>query len=355
MDQLLLRILVCPRDQQELRREGDSFCCPMGHVYPIVEEVPIMLLDDVEQTIGIARASLQLARGEIPNDPRAPQFFLPSVGVSEMEKEGIIELARRGSPIDPVVAYLVGATSGFMYKHLIGSLESYPIPDISMKEGHGRKLLDIGCSWGRWSIAAARKGYNVVGIDPSLGAIKAAERVARDLGVNANFVVADGRFLPFRDRAFDSVYSYSVIQHLSRADAAKIAAEIGRALKPGGRATIQMPTKFGLRCLYHQARRRFREAKGFEVRYWRLNELRRLFEKTVGPTHFSADCFFGIGLQKSDLSLMPPSRRALIHFSELLKGVTRKFPQLVSVADSVFVRVVRAHGGGDGSSSLVGD
>ena len=38
-------------------------------------------------------------------------------------------------------------------------------------------LLDIGCSWGRWSLAAARKGYSVVGIDPSLGAVMAARRI----------------------------------------------------------------------------------------------------------------------------------------------------------------------------------
>jgi SAM-dependent methyltransferase len=180
-----------------------------------------------------------------------------------------------------------------------------------------------------------------VGIDPSLGAIKAAQRVARELGVNANFIVADARFLPFRDRTFDSIYSYSVIQHFSRDDAAKVAAEIGRALKLGGRATIQMPTRYGLRCLYHQARRRFREANGFEVRYWRLRELKRLFESTVGSTDFSADCFFGIGLQKSDLGLMPPSLRAVTRASEALKSMTHTVPALVHAADSVFVRAIR--------------
>jgi cyclopropane fatty-acyl-phospholipid synthase-like methyltransferase len=42
--------------------------------------------------------------------------------------------------------------------------------------GAGKLLLDIGCSWGRWSISAARNGWCVVGIDPSLGAIMAARR-----------------------------------------------------------------------------------------------------------------------------------------------------------------------------------
>ena len=44
----------------------------------------------------------------------------------------------------------------------------------------GSRLLDLGSSWGRWSIAAARKGYSVVGLDPSLGAVLAARRGHED-------------------------------------------------------------------------------------------------------------------------------------------------------------------------------
>ena len=45
--------------------------------------------------------------------------------------------------------------------------------DLAGRTG-GTRLLDIGCSWGRWSLAAAARGYDAVGIDPSLGAIMAA-------------------------------------------------------------------------------------------------------------------------------------------------------------------------------------
>ena len=102
--------------------------------------------------------------------------------------------------IDPVVAYLIAATNGLMYRHLIGRLESYPIPDIDLPPGEGRTLLDVGCSWGRWSLAAARLGYTVIGIDPSLGAVMAARRVARQLNLAATFLVGDARHLPFAGR-----------------------------------------------------------------------------------------------------------------------------------------------------------
>ena len=66
-----------------------------------------------------------------------------------------------------MVAYLVAATNGFMYLHLLGKLSEYPIPDLRLPEGNGTPLLDVGCNWGRWSIAAARKGYAATGVDPS--------------------------------------------------------------------------------------------------------------------------------------------------------------------------------------------
>jgi hypothetical protein len=132
-------------------------------------------------------------------------------------------------------------------------------------------------------------------------------------------------------------YSYSVLQHFSYEDAASAIAEMGRVLKPGGTARVQMAARFGVRCLYHQARRGFRAARGFEVRYWPLGALAEVFERHVGPVRFDVDGFFGIGLQRADAPLMTPSLRRVLRASELLKAASRRFHPLVAVADSVFV------------------
>jgi hypothetical protein len=79
------------------------------------------------------------------------------------------------------------------------------------------------------------------------------------------------------------VYSYSVLQHLSRADAEAAVAEMGRVLVDGGTAKVQMPTTLGVRCLFHQVKRGFRDGRGFEVRYWSLPALRRLFTRRDRP------------------------------------------------------------------------
>lgn len=339
----LLDILVCPQDGQGLSVSGGSLVCAAGHQYPVVGDVPIFLLDNVPQTLWVADASLQEARGE-PQRGAEDRYYLGTLGISEDERSRLRELlARSDNRIDPVVAFLVGATNGIAYQHLIGKLPDYPIPELRLPPGHGRILLDVGCNWGRWCMAAARKGYLPIGIDPSLGAVLAAKRVAAQLGLDAEFVVGDARFLPFRGESIDTVFSYSVLQHLSREDVANAVNEMGRVLRRGGKSLVQMPTVLGLRCLYHQARRRFREAREFEVRYWSVPALRHLFAERVGPVSVSVDCFFGIGLQAADLRLMPLSHRVVIRASEMLRKVSRVLPGLCYVADSVYLESVRAN------------
>lgn len=341
VDPWLMENLVCPRDYQPLRHGDGVLTCPSNHAYPVVDGVPIMLVKEAVHSIPFVEGTWRRAVDDAA-DQRAPELYLESLGISEDEKQGVIELAKQKSPVDPVVAFLVAATNGLMYRHLIGRLERYPIPDSTLPAGDGRMLLDVGCSWGRWTLAAHACGYRAAGIDPSLGAIMAARRVARQLNVPAHYVVGDARHLPFPRERFDCAHSYSVLQHLDRADAARSVAEVGRVLKPGGSALIQMPTRYGLRCAYHQWRRGFREGTGFEVRYWSLPELKRVFTERIGSTTFTIDGFFGIGLQSSDESLMPPARKLVLKASAALKWISRGIPALTWAADSVFVRSVKA-------------
>ena len=335
MDRWYLDNLVCPRDHNRLDHLSDTLTCSVGHAYPVVDGVPVMLLGDEVQTIGAAEKSLKLAAGF--SDEQLPGFYLESLSTTEIKKKAIIALARSGaSKVDPVVAYMIGATNGNLYNHLVGNLDSYPIPVLRLPSGDGQSLLDLGCNWGRWSIAAARIGYSVVGIDPQLGAVMAARRVSRQLGLHIKYIVADARFLPFAGNSFDKVFSYSVLQHLSKENVATVVAEIARVLKPGGSSLVQMPTPFGIRTLYSQARRRFRPAYGFEVRFWSIPSLKRLFSR-IGETEISVDCYFGTGLQKSDSHLMPAKLKFVLSVSEALRKASRFARPLVYVADSVYV------------------
>lgn len=312
-----LALLACPRDQQPLVPSGASLSCPHGHRYPVVEGIPVLLREDVPHTHWAALLSLDVARqGAVPEDWRAAA---PADGVH------------------PFVQESIGATGGNLYRSLIGRLPAYPIPRLPLPEGNGRTLVDIGCNWGRWTIAAARRGYRPIGVDPSLQALIAARAICEQLGVQADFVIGDARHLPLRTSSVDAAFSYSVLQHFSKPDAMRAAAEVSRVLVPGGVALVQMPNVYGVRSLVQQARRRFRQPQKFEVRYWSPSELRRSLGSAIGPTRLSADGFFSLNAQPAEAALLPVHLRALVHTSAALARIANRIPPLVNAADSIWV------------------
>jgi|SRR5579859_305693 len=320
-DEELLQLVVCPRDKHDLRRESDWLVCPSGHRYRILDGIPILLISEAEQTHHEGTSALAASeQSEAPTQP---------------------ELPLKPGEIDPFVKEMIGATNGSLYQHLVGKLTEYPVPELRLPAGEGRRFLEIGCHWGRWCLAAARSGYRPVGIDPSLKGIRAARRVARQLGVEVSYLVADGRYLPFRDSAFDDVFSYSVLQHLSKENAGLVLAETHRVLIMDGHCLVQMPNVFGVRCLYHQARRAFREARGFEVRYWTIPELRRMFANTVGPASVAVDGYFSLNPQVSDLRLFPWRYKLLVLLSHALQRVSLRAPALAYFADSLYVSATK--------------
>jgi SAM-dependent methyltransferase/uncharacterized protein YbaR (Trm112 family) len=320
LDPRILDLVVCPRDKLRLDPRGGSLLCANGHEYPVVGGVPILLISDSAPTH--AEATVSLRAGLLRELP--PYGATPS-----------------GLTVDPWVNEAIGATNGMLYLPVQGKLTEYPIPAIRLPRGNGQLLLEIGCSWGRWCIAAARAGYRPVGIDPSLNGVLAARRVAQQLGIDACFAVADGRYLPFAPGTFDQVFSYSVLQHLSKPDVCEILTDVNRVLRPGGRSLIQMANMFGVRCFYHQARRGFRATRGFEVRYWSPGELKATFARLIGPTEISIDGFFSLDPQISDLRFFPAPYRAIVRASEMLRRVGTAVPPLKLVADSLYVDSVR--------------
>jgi SAM-dependent methyltransferase/uncharacterized protein YbaR (Trm112 family) len=330
MDRRLFDLLECPRDHSALRDDGDHLTCAAGHQYPVVDGVPVFLLNDSEQTIGIATASLRAAESG-----SGGPLYVDTLGLSDDEKRGVERAWQQGGKIDPAISYLIGATSGFGYVELIGRLGSYPIPHIPVGDGGGELLLDIGSNWGRWSVSAARKGWHVIGIDPSLGAIMAAKRAFA--GLDLSFVCGDARFLPFKADRFKCVFSYSVIQHFSEADAATAVAEAGRVLRRGGFAKVQMANRSGLRSTYVRTRRGYADAGVFRVRYWPLRAMRKLFEEKIGPTQLMAEGFGGLGLLAEDRAAVTRKTKLLIDASQLLKKLSAWLRPLIRLADSVYV------------------
>jgi SAM-dependent methyltransferase len=308
------RELACPRDRAPLDARGETLVCAHGHEYPYVDGIPILVLDD-----------------EIA--PTQPGYWASAEQIEKVR--AAVPPPVEGEAVDPYVAELILGTHGNLYKHLSAGISRYPIPDFPLPRGNGELLLDIGCNWGRWTIAAARAGYRPIGIDPSFEAIVAARRIAEQLGVDARYVVGDGRRLPFTDETFDIVFSYGVLQHFSKRDVAESVEHIRRVLKRDGYSWVQMPNALGLLNFVRLAQRRFREGSQFEVRYWRPSELRHVFGR-IGPSELSTDGFFTLNPQKRDLDLLPRRFRAVVRVSDALKRVGAP----TTFADSVNIRSV---------------
>jgi SAM-dependent methyltransferase/uncharacterized protein YbaR (Trm112 family) len=325
VDPFLVDHLACPWDHAPVHIAGAALRCDTcGRTFAVVDGIPVMLRDDVPQTIAAATESLNQVKGA-PSTP-APVSPPPPPPVDG---------------IDPFVQKAVAATCGTMYVPKIGNLTTYPIPTLRLPPGNGRVFVELGCGWGRWCIAAARAGYVPIGIDPMLGAVRAGRRVATQLGVKAHFITGDARYLPLRPDAADVVFSYSVLQHLSPTAVAEVLADVRRVLTPSGRFVAQFANALGPRSLFVQARRRFRTATGFEVRYWSLRALRELAESRIGPTTIDVDGFFSINAQPADIPLLPTRYRLLVRLSEAIRGLTTHAPWLVQVADSVYVSSAR--------------
>jgi hypothetical protein len=67
--------------KHELRVDGHHLVSKRGRRYPVVEGLPVLLVPDEVQTIGIAHASIERAQGRFDGiDGRAPELYLESLG-----------------------------------------------------------------------------------------------------------------------------------------------------------------------------------------------------------------------------------------------------------------------------------
>ena len=96
-------------------------------------------------------------------------------------------------------------------------------------------VLDLACGWGRPSVALAREGFRVTGVDWSETLLASARRRAEKAGVEVEWVRSDMREIDF-DGRFDAVLSLfsSLGYFLSDAEDLRVLQAARRALRPGG-------------------------------------------------------------------------------------------------------------------------
>jgi len=101
------------------------------------------------------------------------------------------------------------------------------------------RVLDVGTGAGDIPIALIRAGLSrarveVTATDARREILEAAARISPSLGSEGvTLAQADGRSLPYPDRAFDVAHASLVLHHLSRDDAVAFLAELSRVARLG--------------------------------------------------------------------------------------------------------------------------
>lgn len=111
------------------------------------------------------------------------------------------------------------------------------------RTGAGERLLDVGCGTGAFTMGAALRGYETLGLTwDDTDAAKATERAALCGAKTASFRVLDARRLGEAQDlrgAFDVVVCCEVIEHIL--DDRKLFRDLVACLRPGGRLLLTTP------------------------------------------------------------------------------------------------------------------
>jgi 2-polyprenyl-3-methyl-5-hydroxy-6-metoxy-1,4-benzoquinol methylase/uncharacterized protein YbaR (Trm112 family) len=97
---------------------------------------------------------------------------------------------------------------------------------------HSRRVLDLGCGAGCSSLYMARRGFDVVAIDPSLECVKMAKAYAVQEGTFVEYIVAAPGTICFKPESFDTVFAFHSLHHVPGVEACLV--DIRTWLSPGG-------------------------------------------------------------------------------------------------------------------------
>lgn len=241
----------------------------------------------------------------------------------------------------------IAATNGKQYADRIGKLNDYPKYELPVSKVANGLMLDIGCGWGRWLVAASEKGYLPIGIDLRVEFCESSLRTMKDQHVKGYVVAADLMDLPFRDNVFDLIWSFSVIQHTHKIRLMRCLNEIFRILKNGGFTKLEFPNKDGYRNSRGPVKlseSRKDEFKSWAVRYYSVDEYRKIFNSVFGNFKFSVHSFLGIGVLKEDIFYVGWKNKILCLISRMLTRVSGISRKMKGKADSIYVKATKNPG-----------
>lgn len=235
--QVLLDTLECPACKGRLRAASGEWlvCAECEQRYPVRQGIPILLVSEADSAQPLPEGAVpvaseaqaaQSAKEDIASETRHFDEYYrktrkPADRAGQVDQVWIDKAKNPDSrPLDywEYAFYLVG-------------------------DAKGKKVLELGCGGGWISRLLAFKGATMSAFDVSLEGCVSTREKLQDAGFSFDTIaVMDAHSTAFRSSTFDVVFLAGVLHHLN---SAKIAQEVHRILKPGGKVVGYEPLKYG--------------------------------------------------------------------------------------------------------------
>jgi len=148
---------------------------------------------------------------------------------------------------------------------------SLKILEPNCKKG---RLLDAGCGSGKYTIPLKMRGFDVVAVDVSSGALKQANANSKAHKLDVELLAANVCELPFSDGSFDIIWCYGVLQHLLAKERERAICEFGRLLQNDGILFIEVFGEEDMRYGGNEVEPgTFSRKNGIVYHYFNKNEL----------------------------------------------------------------------------------
>jgi len=175
--------------------EGALACSGCGATFPIIDGVPRL----------IGPALLAQVRRRHPGFfARHPALAPPEVPVADPLAGTLESFTRQRLDLHPPGPEVAPQWRAHLRRNLGTAL--------SLDSLRGKRVLDVGCGFGRHLYVASEAGAEVVGVDLS-GGVEVARANNRD-HPGCHVVQANILERPFREGSFDVVWSFGVLHHM---------------------------------------------------------------------------------------------------------------------------------------------
>lgn len=223
------------------------------------------------------------------DDDRRRALLIDAKIRAEGLEAGILDVFQNSRRFD-------AAKSRFRTRQVLAGADKYDRQlDGWLADAQATPVLEVGVGPGQLSVALARRGVAVHGIDVSMEWLVVAKHWLRQTGVEPRLATANAEELPVADGSVASYISLDVIEHVG--DQGRYVREMARVLRPGGHYALVTPNRYSLAPEPHVGvwgvgylpRRlqapwvRLRAGVGYD--YTRLlgtGEIRRLFRRHAG-------------------------------------------------------------------------